>query len=417
MRKVVIPFKLFEQIFSIISLLIFTEPRALIVLFSDLFLAGKVSLFYNLFYILCGFASILLLAFRWENTAKSFIRCKSIWFLLLIFMTAALSCLWSFSSLLTLKRALYVGLTTCFGVYFATRFKPSEQVTLLGCTFSLAILLSLIFGFFLPSYGVMGGGKALNIQEQTHTGLWRGIYVHKNVLGRIMSLAGPILFIAANSNKNFRYAFGIALAGLFFLILASESVTGLITLLTLLALLQVYRILRWNYSLLVPIGLIIVLILSSFTILVGSNAAAVVGIFGRDLTFSGRTVLWVSVLDEISQNPWLGYGYRAYWQGFWGPSAALWAQFPWLPPHSHNGLLDIALDLGVVGVTIFLIGFLAISSQAYMCIRSTKTWLGLFPIIFLNYMFLTNISESSLLGPNIAWVIYLTIPFFISKVQ
>jgi hypothetical protein len=85
---------------------------------------------------------------------------------------------------MTIARDLALVGTSLFGLYFATRYSLEEQIQLLSSMFGIVIILSFLFAIALPKYGIMDG---------IHAGAWRGIYNHKNVLGKVM-VTGVIIF-------------------------------------------------------------------------------------------------------------------------------------------------------------------------------------------------------------------------------
>lgn len=373
----------------------------------------------NLFLLATSFLSFSLLAWRWRSTIEKIRDRKALYILLILILLICFSCLWSSFPGNTIRRTIVLLQVTVFAVYFATRFKPQEQLQLLGWTFGLAALGSLILIFIFPEYGVMGMGKELVIggQEIAHAGSWRGLYVHKNALGRIMTLGAITTLLLANSSRSYRWLLWLQLGLMLFLVISSESSTAIIVTLTIMVLVPVLRVLRFKTNLLIILGIpTFILLMSSLVIILGS-AETFTAVFGKDLTFSGRTELWTAVLDEIFQQPLLGYGYKGYWRGFLGPSAVIWAQFPWLPPHSHNALLDISLDLGLLGLLTFLFSFSSFLALSISWIRRSKGFCALFPAIFLVFVFLSNITESSVLQPNLLWILYLTVPFLIDDKQ
>jgi O-antigen ligase len=416
-KTLTIPLKKIEQFFSIFALMILTDPAALVRFIADTVLNGRVSLFVNAFYLLISFASVLLLAVRWKSTFKTLVKCKTSWFLLALIGLIFVSCLWSSSTLITLKRSIVLLQVTLFGIYFAIRFKAREQLQLVCWALGISAFLCFIFVWLLPEYGVMGMGKELVIggQEKIHQGIWRGIYAHKNPLGRIMTLTSIIFLLAFNEFHRSKWLICIGLMLSLSLVLASKSSTAVVMFLTLATLIPVYRVLKLQSNLLIIISIFTTLAFGSLTIIVFSNAATFAGAFGKDLTFSGRTELWSAVLDEIWKNPWLGYGFSAYWRGFWGPSAVIWAQFPWLPPHSHNGVLDVWLQLGLLGLLVFGSGFVAFFLQSVAWVRHSRESRALFPILYLTFVFLSNLTESSLLTSNIFWILYVSLPFLMQQ--
>jgi O-antigen ligase len=128
---------------------------------------------------------------------------------------------------------------------------------------------------------------------------------------------------------------------------------------------------------------------------------------GKDSTLTGRTDLWPLVIDMILKHPWIGYGYGGFWQGFNGESAYIWLNSGWNPIHPHNGYLAICLDLGILGLGLFFLGFSRNYLKALAWVRATKTALDIWPIVFMTYLVLANLTETSLLESNSSnWIFY-----------
>ena len=104
------------------------------------------------------------------------------------------------------------------------------------------------------------------------------------------------------------------------------------------------------------VAMVLVVLVAGFAV-VDAQPDVPLALLGRDATLSGRTGLWDAVLAAISMKPLLGYGYESFWNGLAGPSASVVAAVHWIPPHAHNGFLDLWLDLGALGLLIFGIGF------------------------------------------------------------
>jgi O-antigen ligase len=69
---------------------------------------------------------------------------------------------------------------------------------------------------------------------------------------------------------------------------------------------------------------------------------------GRDTSLTGRDAVWAFAAAAIVQRPILGYGYAA----FWSDSDWTLQALHWSPPHAHNGVLQVLLDLGGVGLVL-----------------------------------------------------------------
>ena len=69
----------------------------------------------------------------------------------------------------------------------------------------------------------------------------------------------------------------------------------------------------------------------------------------------------------------------------------------WLVPHAHNGFLDLGLSLGIIGLCVFLYILASAIRRAIEFIRLEPGPIGLWPITYLCFFALHNITESSLL--------------------
>lgn len=71
---------------------------------------------------------------------------------------------------------------------------------------------------------------------------------------------------------------------------------------------------------------------------------------GKDTTFSGRTVIW-HILPRFVENPWLGAGYETFLSG--PRMVQLKAIIDKTFQEAHNGYLEVWLNLGWIGVSLF----------------------------------------------------------------
>ncbi len=72
------------------------------------------------------------------------------------------------------------------------------------------------------------------------------------------------------------------------------------------------------------------------------------------------------MLQEITKRPILGYGFHAFWgRGLSGEATNIALSTGWVLAHSHNGFLDIWLDLGAVGLGLVLLTFLQAFPKYY----------------------------------------------------
>lgn len=122
------------------------------------------------------------------------------------------------------------------------------------------------------------------------------------------------------------------------------------------------------------------------------------------------------MIDRIWRHPWLGYGYGGFWQGWNGESAYIWRIVGWVPTHPHNGYLSICLDLGFLGLGLFLLGFWRSYLQGFARLRGSKTALDIWPLIHMTYIALASLTESALLQSNsLNWILYVAVSFSVRK--
>jgi exopolysaccharide production protein ExoQ len=116
---------------------------------------------------------------------------------------------------------------------------------------------------------------------------------------------------------------------------------------------------------------------------------------GKNETLTGRIVLWQRALDSIAQQPILGVGYQAFWQvGNWS------AEVLWLYAkiegkygyHFHNTYLQVAVDLGAIGLSIFLWIMIVITHRLLAILIGKPTIEQLFAtVVFVFLLFRTPI--------------------------
>jgi O-antigen ligase len=110
------------------------------------------------------------------------------------------------------------------------------------------------------------------------------------------------------------------------------------------------------------------------------------------------------------QRPWFGYGFEAFWLPGTIYVRRMWQILQWMPPHAHNGLLELWLQLGLVGVGVFLIGFGYYLFCAIRQVRRERTPVASWPVAFLLFLFLSNLTESHfLVSNNIYFVLYVAV--------
>lgn len=351
--------------------------------------------------------TVLLLISRWK---KALYVVTKDWTICLLVGIALASLIWSFTPELTRARSVALAGTSLFGVYLASRYTIREQLKLLGWSFAAIIVMSFLFAIIIPKYGIMMTG--------VHAGAWRGIYVHKNALGKIITLGAIIfLMLAMDANKQRWFAW-IGLGLSVCLLLLSKSSSAVVVFATILAIIPIYSIFRWHYQVATPAIIATIVLSSILSLWLSENAPTLLGAIGKDPTLTGRTDLWPAAIEMIEKQPWLGYGYSAVWNDWNSPGAYVWYVTNWTPPNAHNGLLDLWLELGFLGVLVFAIGFGTTLWRGLAWFRVDRSWQSFWTLLYLTFFILANISESSLLNRNdLFWLLYVTVSFSLATVR
>lgn len=337
------------------------------------------------------------------NYFNQMIRARGVWLLSFLVGATVFSVLWSDVPFLTAQRAFALVGTTALGTLLGLRYSRTELMRLVAWTLALAAIASLIFIVLLPGYGVI----------QDHRGVaWRGAFTTKGQLSQLMTLSSVVWFLYLRQSSSHRIIKLLLLLTSVTLVFEARSVTSLIVLIAVAMFIPAFRVLRLQFGLAVPMFLMYAAAVGTFMIWAASNSNNLAYWFGRDPTLTGRTSLWQIAWEKVLERPFLGYGYSGFWRGWAGPSADVWLAIGWRPPHAHNGYLEIALQLGFVGVIIYAAVYLQALARAVTLARQIKGVDGEFPLVFLLFTFLVNFSEVYILGRNtIYWVLFVTILF------
>jgi O-antigen ligase len=110
----------------------------------------------------------------------------------------------------------------------------------------------------------------------------------------------------------------------------------------------------------------------------------------------------------IEKRPWLGYGYQAFWRAGKSEAESIWQAVGWEPPHAHNGFLELLLIFGWLGTSIYMVGFFLTFLKSLTLIQLNKAPEAFFPVVYLTFVILINISEASILS-GFGWSLYVAL--------
>lgn len=306
-----------------------------------------------------------------------------------------LSTFWSEITLIALKRWTRELIVLVMALVVLSEVNPRQSLSSLlrRCAYVL-IPFSVVLIKYYPVLGRRYG---------TYSGLemWTGVTGQKNELGRLCMISIFLLLwtllkrrqeraTAAARYQRWSDLFVIVIA--VYLLKGSDSATSMATLAVGIA---TFFVLQWVRKLRLRVpqaGLLaLVIFLAAYGISVpflgGTNVAGFSSVLGRDNTLTGRTEVWAAVLPEVKRHALLGYGFGS----FWTDARRLLYDIP----TSHNGYLDILLELGVAGLAFFVAWLLSCARQLHRALVLDYEWAS-FGICLLLMSLVYNATESAL---------------------
>jgi O-antigen ligase len=129
---------------------------------------------------------------------------------------------------------------------------------------------------------------------------------------------------------------------------------------------------------------------------------------GRTTDLSGRDIIWPVVVRAAEQRPWLGTGLGGVWlRPEAEPTASIVRSLPFsirdAAVYAHNGFLDVWLQMGLIGLAIFVAVVLSAARRAVSILRMTAGVLAALPIVAVVVAVFGNLTESRFYNDN-AWL-------------
>ncbi|WP_086996209.1 O-antigen ligase family protein [Rhizobium sullae] len=271
---------------------------------------------------------------------------------------ACLSFFWSAVPGLSLRGGLqYFSTIVCALV--AARVVPVKAMILgMSLGASLVLLYSLLFGHF--SYDPLDGVYS-----------FIGAFASKNQLGMFAALgvfaSFSLVFILQVQTM---WRILALMSGAFgaFSLHAAQSATSTITIAATIAATVAAVFLKQfspRHRMVLFLSIVPTAAVALLIALSAGLFGAILGIFGKDATLTGRTYLWQRGLEIAHEQPVFGIGFQGFWvQGFSQPEV-LWQQFYIASRtgfHFHNTYIETMVELGYIGLVLLgtiILGLLA----------------------------------------------------------
>jgi O-antigen ligase len=356
------------------------------------------------FAILVPFLGLGFLA--WRRDFPQLMRCA--WPVLALCAFAFLSAYWSDDPSIVVRRAGTVTLSTFFGIYLAARGDFAWLVGALVKVYALAAIASFFAIAFLPQSATVTG--------EYYTHAWRGAFTDKNELGMACGEAIMLSVYAFHRHYGPRWIARFTILASLVLLYGSQSKTPIVFMMAALYGAMIVLALRRRNALGLVIGyaLIVMGIAVGGFLAVGWQEALLA--LGRDPTFTNRTRIWQLALEYIANRPWFGYGFGAFWREQSADTQTFWTALGFKTPHAHNSWLELALGLGIVGVTIAGLGWLAAFYRTLRVAAAPHAVHVAFCLALLTAIFLENLSEYEFFrAGRLMWALFVAVLVYLGR--
>ena len=312
-------------------------------------------------------------------------------YLTIFLIWGLLSVVWSNYSVISLKRwiTLFGEVIVCLAALIHFRWSEVALRTfrLIVCLYLPLTILSVIF---VPA------------AIQWEFPAWRGLADTKNNLGQVtlFSILLLLTIIPYNKGRPINALHYLMLGFAFIAYLGARSTTSFLigaVLLTICGALYVARMMMQEkvartYALFIIVGGVL---LGAFIVVVAPEVlSGLFGLFGKDLSFSGRVDLWAAVLDTTKGKVITGWGIGGFWVNDAPHLRPLFEEFVWVPNQAHQGYIDIYNQVGIVGLGILVVMIFAYFKRL-MYLRKGQLWKWLFIGVLI-----LNVQESVFFRPR-----------------
>ena len=336
------------------------------------------------------------------NWISWLVRYRLLFVLLLI--GAVISVSWSIDAQVSAERTVHLVGSSLVAVFIGFTIPLLVTLRVFAIVLGLSLIASIVVALGLP---------ALGIQEYEGSLAWRGVFNSKNDLG-FWAGAGLLLYVTLSESSQSIAAKTLCylMAVMCIVVLTiSQSATSLLATLVAGALL-LYLYIASRFRLGFFRMAIVAIFLTALTALAITNIETTEWV-GRSGDLTGRGEVWRQVLNLIYEYPLTGVGYGTLW---FPTDNTIWIQqslfdFTWTVFHAHNGLLQLASE---IGIPVAMIALLMVAQQLieiFYCQYERQQVGVLFVLGFVVAFLVSNFSEARfLVTRELFWIFFIALP-------
>jgi O-antigen ligase len=290
-----------------------------------------------------------------------------------------ISVLWSVTPGTTITRSVAYFFLVLGAIGIVGIFEPHQVMR-----------LTALIGGFLAAISLILPDAAYAIE-----GTFRGPFPGKNQLGAsmVIGVLGCLHALRVGGRRRSLYVgLTVLCTTVAFL---SKSATSLLTIFALF-ILNVIGTFYVKGGIVRIVSICLVVFVTGGLIFLMMNIEWLYSLLDKDPTLTGRVDFWPDVIDYIYQRPLLGWGFAAFWMESNPPAEAIFSKIRFFINEAHNGILQLLLDVGVVGTVFFLFLWIRNAIIAVKCINGPAPAIGVSSLAFLIGILLMGITEQVL---------------------
>lgn len=288
---------------------------------------------------------------------------------------------------------------------FAVIILYERSIKYIATTLIILMIGSILYIYLLPEYGLMSASD--NFENSGLVGEKQGVFKHKNVFGAVSAFS--FLYAFYFLDKKERLRFPLLIVSVLCLLLANSAtkifaVVGIIIFVKFVYFVKAILTDRY-YKFAVYFSLLTMIFIIVFSL---GLMDELVGLAGRDLTFTGRTIIWSHAINVASESLIMGYGLSSIWETELGYIAEL--PF-YIPIHSHSSFVEVLLTSGVVGVLLLMLFILACFGRfsVFMANNNSRFFLAVFLLALIDSFFEFTLFR----GNSILFLVSMAAMFFL----